>query len=401
MKPVKISYLVPAGTGDEEIAKPVIEAFEAANPGVKVDLQTRPGGADGDNLVKTKLSTGDMADVFLYNTGSLLQAIKPAQSLLPADGAWTADLDKNFVAAASVDGKLYASPWGASFGGGILYNRPIYDKLGLKVPTTWAEFMANNAKIKAAGITPVEQTFGDTWTSQIIFLGDYHNVEVKEPDFAANYSAGKVKFATDPNGLLSFQRMEQLAKAGVLNKDFASAKLNDGLTAVAKGTVAQYPMLAAAAGQIKTLVPDKIGDVGFFAIPGDDAATNGMTVWLSGGVYIPKTTKGDKLAAAQAFQAFLTTKDGCDAETKGQAPAGPYMSKPCTLPADVPQWTKDSQVYADAGKTSTALEFKSPIKGPALEQILIQVGNGTSSATKAAENYDKDVVKAREQLGLK
>ena len=31
-------------------------------------------------------------------------------------------------------------------GGGILYNKPIYAKLGLKVPKTWADFMANNAE---------------------------------------------------------------------------------------------------------------------------------------------------------------------------------------------------------------------------------------------------------------
>ena len=37
-------------------------------------MDTRPGGSDGDNLVKTRLSTGDMAEVFKYNNGSLLQA---------------------------------------------------------------------------------------------------------------------------------------------------------------------------------------------------------------------------------------------------------------------------------------------------------------------------------------
>ena len=51
-------------------------------------------------------------------------------------------------------------------GGGILYNQKVYADLGLSVPTTWAEFAANNEKIKAAGIAPVAATFGDTWTSR-------------------------------------------------------------------------------------------------------------------------------------------------------------------------------------------------------------------------------------------
>ena len=61
-------------------------------------------------------------------------------------------------------------------GGGILYNKTIYEELGLTVPKTWAEFMANNEKIKAAGKVAVIQTFGDTWTSQLFVLGDYYNV---------------------------------------------------------------------------------------------------------------------------------------------------------------------------------------------------------------------------------
>ena len=58
-------------------------------------------------------------------------------------------------------------------GGGILYNKKIYADLGLSVPKSWAEFMANNEKIKAAGKAPVIQTFGDTWTSQLFVLGDF------------------------------------------------------------------------------------------------------------------------------------------------------------------------------------------------------------------------------------
>ena len=46
---------------------------------------------------------------------------------------------------------------GAAMGGGIYYNRAIYEELGLTVPTTWAEFMANNEKIKAAGTVAVNE----------------------------------------------------------------------------------------------------------------------------------------------------------------------------------------------------------------------------------------------------
>ena len=61
---------------------------------------------------------------------------------------------------------------------------------------------------------------------------------------------------------------------------------------------------------------------------------------------------------------------------QGSAPQGPFVSTACKLPADVPQVAKDTQAYFEAGKASPALEFLSPIKGPALEQITVQVGTG-------------------------
>ena len=63
-------------------------------------------------------------------------------------------------------------------------------------------------------------------------------------------------------------------------------------------------------------------------------------------------------------------------------PHGPFLTKACKLPADVSQVAKDTQAYFDSGNASPALEFKSPIKGPALEQICIQVGTGQVSGTE-------------------
>ncbi len=54
--------------------------------------------------------------------------------------------------------------------------------------------------------------------------------------FAADYTANKAKYATTPEALAGFEHMQKVMDAGYLNKDFASAKLNDGIKAVATGT---------------------------------------------------------------------------------------------------------------------------------------------------------------------
>ena len=64
--------------------------------------------------------------------------------------------------------------------------------------------MKNNEAIKKAGIAPVIQSYGETWTSQLFVLGDFHNVEAQVPDFAAEYTAGKMKYANTPAALAGF-----------------------------------------------------------------------------------------------------------------------------------------------------------------------------------------------------
>lgn len=48
---------------------------------------------------------------------------------------------------------------------GFIYNRDMFDKAGVKVPTTETEFFAVLDKLKAAGITPLDITTKDSWTT--------------------------------------------------------------------------------------------------------------------------------------------------------------------------------------------------------------------------------------------
>ncbi len=399
---VKLTYLVDNGEDTVKAAEGVAAAFTAKNPDITVSVESRPQGGEGDNVVKTRLQTGGMTDVFMYNSGSLFQQINPQKNLVPVtDQPWVAQLDGTFRTTVTSGGQVYGSPFGPTMAGAMLYNRGLYSRLGLQVPKTWAEFMANNAKIKAAGQAPVIQTYQDTWTSQLLVLGDFHNVSAAEPDFADKYTKNQAKYATSPAALKSFQRLQDVHDAKYLNKDFASSKLEDGLRKLAKGEGAHYPMLTGVISGLAATDPEALkSGIGLFPIPGDDAARNGLTVWSPHGVYIPRSTEGAKLDAAKKFQAFYASAEGCDAIAKATAPTGPFAVKTCQLPADVPQALKDMQPYFDNGASSPALEFLSPIKGPALEQITVEIGSGIRKAAAGAALYDQDVKKQAQQLGL-
>lgn len=398
---VELTYLIDNGEPTVVVAEALVDAFEAENPDINIKLETRPQGAEGDNLVKTRLSTGEMADMFLYNSGSLFQALSPDKTLVNLeDQPWVDKLDENFVRTVSTDNGIYGAPIGQSMAGVVLYNKDIYADLGLEIPKTWDEFIDNNEAIKAAGVAaPIAQTYGDTWTSQLFILGDFNNVLAEDPDWAENYTANKAKYSEDP-AFAGFAHLEQVFEEGLLNEDYASALYNDGVSMVATGEAAHYPMLTFAAGQLMTSNPDAADVVGSFPLPGPDAESNGLTVWMPPGIYIPKSTDGAKLAAAKKFIEFVTSPESCDIQAEATAPQGPFVVEGCELSDDVPAMVADLQPYFDEGKTNLALEFLSPIKGPALEQITVAVGSGITSAEDGAAQYDQDVKKQAQQLGL-
>ncbi len=398
---VTLSVLIDNNPETIAAMEALTAAYTAANPDVTFDIEQRAGGAEGDNIVKTRLATGEMADIFNYNSGSLFQALKPEQTLADLTGlAGQANILDSFKQVVTApDGTVRGIPFGPAMGGGIFYNRPIYAELGLSVPKSWDEFMANNEKIKAAGKVAVAQTYKDTWTSQLFVLADYYNVQAEVPTFAADYTANKAKYATTPAAMRGFEYLEAVNKAGVLNEDYGAATFDDGMRMVATGEAAHYPMLTFGVGNVKQNYPDNLADLGFFAQPGPDAAKNGLTVWMPAALYLP--AGGENQEEAIKFLDYVASVQGCQDYIAAAGASGPFLIKDCALPDDVPQAVKDMLPYFQTeGATAPALEFLSPVKGPALEQLTVEVGSGIRSAADAAALYDQDVEKQAKQLGL-
>ncbi|NNU84594.1 carbohydrate ABC transporter substrate-binding protein [Geobacillus sp. BMUD] len=382
-----------------EALKTISEEFEKKYH-IKTEFETRPGGAEGDNLVKTRLATGDMTDLMVYNSGSLLQALNPEKNFVDLSNEPYIDkLEDSFKKSVTVNNKVYGVPLGSFAAGGWLYNKKVYQELGLSVPKTWAELMANCEKIKAAGKTAVIGTYRHTWTSQIVFLADFYNVLAQEPTFAEDYTANKAKIATTPAALKGFEKLEEIYKKGYMNKDFNATTYEDGLKMLAEGTGVHYPMISFALPNIEKLYPDKVNDIGFFPQPSDSPDINGITVWSPDSIYINKAS--EHVEEAKKWLEFFVSEEAQQIFFSKVKPYGPAAIKGIQLPDDTYTAVKDMLPYFEQGKTAPALEFLSPVKGPNLEQITVAVGSGLKSAKEGAESYDKDVEKQAKQLGLK
>lgn len=366
---------------------------------IKTEIETRPGGSEGDNLVKTRLATGDMSDLVIYNSGSLLQALNPEKNFVDlTNEPYMDNIDESFKKSVTVNNNVYGVPMGNFSAGGWLYNKKVYEELGLSVPKTWEELMANSEKIKAAGKTAIIGSYKHTWTSQIVFLADFYNVLAEEPSFAEDFTANKAKIATTPAVLRGFEKLEEISKKGYMNKEFNATSYEEGLKMLAEGTGVQYPMITFALPSIEKMYPDNINDIGFFPQPGDSADKNGVTVWSPGGVYINKASKN--VEEAKKWVEFFVTPEAQQLIMAKVQPYGPSAVKDVELPENTFAAVKEMLPYFEEGNTAPALEFLSPVKGPSLEQITVSVGSGLTSAKEGAASYDKDVEKQAKQLGL-
>lgn len=394
---VTLSLLMDNQSGQDGINALTAAIKEKYN--IETVIELRPGGAEGDNLMKTRLATGEMTDIALYNSGSLLSALNPAENFIDiTNEPFMANVVDSYKKAVTVDGKVYGVAYDYFMGGGWFYNKKVYAELGLSVPKTWSELMSNCDKVKAADKTAVIGSYQDSWTAQLLILADYYNLQAEVPNFADDYTNNKAKFASTPAALKGFEKLAEVNTKGYLNEDFLSTTYDIALEMLATGAGAHYPMLTFAIPQIATNFPDSINDIGFFAQPGDTAEKSGLTVWAPGAAYLNK--KGSNVEAELKWASFACSVDGANAYASGVKPTGPSPIVGATMPDDVFPAVKDMLPYFENGNNAPALEFLSPIKGPNLPQICVEAGAGIKTPAECAANYDKDVEKQAKQLGI-
>ena len=366
--------------------------------GVDVEIEIRPGGDEGDNMVKAWIAAGELPDLLYYNSGSKLNEMAPADNFvdLREYPDILARLNDSFKGAVTSGEGVYGIPMTSSQAGAVMYNKAIYAELGLSVPTTWQEFLDNCQACKDAGYYGLIGTFGDSWTSQVLFLGDYYNVVSGYPTFAEEFTAGTAKYATTPSAVRSFEKYSEVIP--FYNDDYVVATYEDGVEYLAEGKGAHWIILTQALQNIDSLYGKEVVDqIGVFGVPADDG-NNGLTTWVANGIYVNKN--GKNVEDAMKFVEYYVSDAALDTYAETLLPYGPFCVNGYALGENAyTAVAEDMQAYFDAGKTYVAQEFECPIKGANCESICIEVGTGAISAEEAAKIYDEDCYKMAVQLG--
>ncbi|BCB88232.1 ABC transporter substrate-binding protein [Phytohabitans suffuscus] len=137
----------------EPTLKEVVVKFQARYPNVKVDLVNAGTGNDQYTALQNAIAAGsgvpDVAQIEYY--------------ALPQFALAKSVDDLKTFGAQSLDGTFTPGPWSSvSTGGGVygipmdsgpmalFYNKEVFDKHGITVPTTWAEYLDAARKLHAA-----------------------------------------------------------------------------------------------------------------------------------------------------------------------------------------------------------------------------------------------------------
>ncbi|WP_367568564.1 extracellular solute-binding protein [Lacrimispora sp.] len=159
--------------------QPLIDAFEAANPDVKIEMVDL-GSTDYQTVLATELTgSGSDFDVVTvkdvpgYMTLVNKGVLEPLDSYIQSAGV---DLSqyKGLTDQITVDGKLYELPFRNDFWV-MFYNKDIFDAAGVEYPTNDMTFEQYDAMVRSLAVdTPGQEVFGShyhTWRSAVQLFG--------------------------------------------------------------------------------------------------------------------------------------------------------------------------------------------------------------------------------------
>lgn len=285
-----VKYLnISTGT-DKDLMVEVAKEYEAAHPGVHIELPTLENEAFKAKLT-TLLQSPDAPDLFHSWGGGVFAEQAKAGVLRSVDDVLSQDA-KDAIGAAGVaaftapDGHIYGLARDVS-GVVIWYNKKLFAQAGVDPASmgTWDGMLAGVKKLKDAGVTPFALGGKDKWPAQF-FYGSLISRIAGHAEFDAA-AAGTAKFS-DPDFVKAGELLLQLAALEPWQEGYLAATYGDAAGAFGDGKAAMHFMgdwdynVAKDSSATKAGIPDE--DMGIMPFPSVDGAKDDGAHATLGGV---------------------------------------------------------------------------------------------------------------------
>ncbi|ACU75801.1 extracellular solute-binding protein family 1 [Catenulispora acidiphila DSM 44928] len=272
-----------------------IKEFQAAHPGVTVKFEAKSFDQIQQNAGMI-LNSNDVPDVMEYNKGNSTAGLLSKQGLLTdlssqaASRGWDKTLSPSLQTTAKYTGGIMGgSTWyGVPMNGEFLtvyYNKDLFAKYNVPVPTTPDQFTAAMATFKGAGVTPLAMSGAD-------YLGVhlFYELALSKADrtWVNDYQLfkGKVDFQ-GPQMSYAANTFADWVKKGYISKDSAAVKAQDEANAFEQGKI---PMMFSGNWWYGQFLSEVKGmQWGTFLFPG-----NTLQVGSSGNLWVVPTKAKNK-----------------------------------------------------------------------------------------------------------
>jgi len=126
-----------------------------------------PGSENSTQILKTRLATGDVPDIFsIHAVNDIPDYYKAGYLADLSSQPFAAKLQDGIKPIVSYDNKVVAVPM-ESLQWGFLYNKKIFNDLGLKPPSTLTEMKAVVQKLSDNKIKPFILSYKESWIPQL------------------------------------------------------------------------------------------------------------------------------------------------------------------------------------------------------------------------------------------
>jgi raffinose/stachyose/melibiose transport system substrate-binding protein len=248
----------------------VIAEYEKAHPNVKIEMEAASDEAYKDKI-RVLMASGDVPDIYFSWAGEFSwKFARAGQAVDLTDAVMNSDWKDKIVMAAvepfKVDGKIYGVPMriNAKF---MAYNKEIFAKYNLNVPTNWDEFLSVCDTLKTNGVVPI--AFGNEfpWASAH-YVGDFNAKLVDAETLKADYllTADPDKLFTDPGYVEALRRFKTLGDMGYFNNGSNGISHSNARSSFIAGKTAMFYLELE---EFATIAKD-LGDkwFGYFQLPG-------------------------------------------------------------------------------------------------------------------------------------
>ncbi len=268
--------------------------------------------------VRAALPTNKAPDLFTWWSTYRMKDLVDAGLVADLTDLWNKhpEFPQGLRDAMSFNGKAYALPYVVEYWG-VWYNKDIFAKYNLKVPTTWDEFLQVCATLKKNGVTPMVQSVKSGWTTFILFE---EMVVRQDPQLYLDLCAGTVKYS-DPRVKKAFGVWADLINKGYFT-DPSTDFFADAPRLFNQGKVAMIP---AGSWYMTTLTGNGVpaDKLDIFVMPPVNPAVGKVVIQESSPILI--SAKAPHLAAARKVVDWWMSPEGNGAYAKlvNQYPANP------------------------------------------------------------------------------